>query len=339
MGSKAQVNDNKNTKMNKIINWGIIGLGKIANKFAADLQLSKNGRLYGVASREIHKAKEFGNTYNAVKYYGSYEELANDTEIDVIYIATPHPFHFENTMLCLQKNKAVLCEKPMGMNTEEVEIMVKEATSRNLFLMEGLWTRCIPATEKLMELLQEKIIGELLFIRADFGFKGDANPESRLYDKKLGGGSLLDIGIYPIYLSLLTLGIPIDLKAMARLTKAGVDSYCSIIFNYKNGAKASLESTFEAETPTTAYIYGSDGYIKLHRQFHHTEKITISRNGEKEILDIKYLGNGDIHEIEEVHTCLFNHQTESSKLPLKTSLTLISLIDKVKKEIGLTYKT
>lgn len=324
--------------MSKKINWGIIGLGKIANKFAADLRLSSGSTLYGVASRDISKAKAFGEKFNAIKYYGSYEELAGDAEIDIIYVATPHAFHFENTMMCLRKGKAVLCEKPMGMNSNEVALMIEEAKARNLFLMEGIWTRFIPGTEKLIELLNKKIIGDLSFIRADFGFKANFNPESRIYNKKLGAGSLLDIGIYPIYLSLLTMGVPMDIKAMARMTETGVDSYCSMLFDYENGAKANLESTIEEKTPTEAYIYGTNGSIKLHSRFHHTEKITISRKGEEEILDIKYKGNGYIHEIEEVNKCLLNQEIESSKLPFKTTIDLTALMDRVKKEIGLNYQ-
>jgi len=157
------------------INWGIIGLGKMANKFAHDLLLSERAVLHSVASRDIEKAKSFSLKFNSINYYDSYDELANNPEIDIVYIATPHSFHFENTMMCLKKGKSVLCEKPLGVNSKEVEIMQKEAKSRNLFLMEGIWTRFIPATEKLIELLNEKVIGNVLFIRADFGFKADFN--------------------------------------------------------------------------------------------------------------------------------------------------------------------
>ncbi len=324
--------------MSKKINWGIIGLGKIANKFAEDLRLSSDSVLYGVASREISKAKNFADKFNATKYYGSYEELASDPEVDVVYIATPHTFHFENSMMCLKNNKAVLCEKPMGINSDESNMLIAEAKSRNLFLMEGLWTRFIPATEKLLEILNKKLIGDLQFIRADFGFKGDLNFESRVYNKKLGGGSLLDIGIYPIYLSLLILGLPIDIKVMASMTKTNVDSTCSMLFHYKNGANANLESTIELDTPTEAYIFGTDGIIKLHSRFHHTERITISRNGKNEVFDIRYKGNGYIHEIEEVHKCLSNQDIESSKHPLKTSRDLMFLLDRVKEKIGLSYE-
>ncbi|MGK0448959.1 MAG: putative dehydrogenase [Polaribacter sp.] len=325
--------------MNKKIKWGIIGLGKIANKFAEDLQLLTDTELYAVASRDVEKAEKFSEKYNSKKFYASYEELAADAEIDVIYIATPNTFHFENTMMCLKKGKGVLCEKPLGINYREVETMVREAESRNLFLMEGIWTRFIPATKKLLQILDKKMIGDTLFIRADFGFKADTNPEGRLYNKKLGGGSLLDIGIYPIYLSLITLGIPIDIKVMARMTDTDVDSYCSMLFDYDNGAKAILESTIEANTPTEAYIYGSKGSLKLHSRFHHSEKITIFQNGETSTLNLKFKGNGYIHEIEEVNKCLLHGKIESSKLPLKTSINVIKLIDRIKAEIGLEYET
>ncbi|SEB52022.1 Predicted dehydrogenase [Tenacibaculum sp. MAR_2009_124] len=323
--------------MNKKINWGILGLGKIANKFANDLLLSNNANLHAVASRSFEKAKEFAKTYNANKSYDNYTELVEDPEIDIVYIATPHPFHFDNTMLCLLNNKAVLCEKPMGMDSSQVTLMIKEAQSRNLFLMEGLWTRFIPATEKLLEIINSGKIGDIEFVRADFGFKGDLNLKSRLYDKKLGGGSLLDIGIYPIYLSLLLLGIPDQIKAIASMTETEVDSSCSILFNYSEGVIANLDSTIESDTATEAFIYGSKGAIRIHQRFHHANKLTISINGNQEVLDIPYHGNGYLYEIEEANNCLLSGNTESSKHSLKNSLDLISVIDKVKDQIGLSY--
>jgi len=225
----------------------------------------------------------------------------------------------------------------MGINKQQVQELINEAKSRNLFLMEGMWTRFIPATEKMLQILQNKTIGEILFVRADFGFKAEYNPESRLFNKKLGGGSLLDIGIYPLYFSLLTLGNPTEIKAMARKTSTGVDSYCSVLLDYENNTKAGLESTFEADTPTEAVIYGSKGTIRLHKQFHHTEKLTVTCGSELETFDLKYKGFGYVHEIEEANQCLLNGKTESEKYSLQTSLELISLIDRVKKEIELEY--
>ena len=323
--------------MDNKIKWGILGLGNIAHLFAEDLRLSERAVLQSVASRDSDRARDFASRFNSRKYYGSYEELADDPDIDVIYVATPHTFHHEQTMMCLSKGKAVLCEKPMGIRSDEVKSMVAEARHRKLFLMEGMWTRFIPATEKVLELIQKDAIGELLFIRADFGFRTDAGPESRLYNKALGGGALLDIGIYPVYLSLLTMGLPAEIKAMARMTETGVDSYCSMLFGYKNGAKAVLESTFEAETPIEAVLYGTQGSLKLHSRFHHTEKITLTRGGEIESFDIAYKGNGYFHEIEEVNKCLLQNRLESPGYPLQASLNLMAVLDRVKKEISLTY--
>ena len=325
--------------MKNAIKWGIIGLGKIAEKFASDLLLSEKAMLHAVASRSLEKAKQFSAKHNAQNYYDSYEQLAQDSEVDIIYIATPHSFHFENTMMCLKHNKNVLCEKPIGIDMQQSQKMFDEAKSKNLFLMEGLWTRFIPATQKFIELLNQEVIGDLLFIRADFGFKADFDPESRVYKKELGAGSLLDIGIYPVYLSLLTLGIPKDIKVAARFTSTEVDSYCSMLFDYNNLAKASLESTIEADTPIEAYIYGTKGHIKLHSRFHHTEKITVFINGQlKEEFEIPYTGNGYLHEIEEVNNCLLNGYKESSKLTHQTSMDLITILDRVRKEIGIEYK-
>ncbi len=322
----------------KQINWGIIGLGKIAHRFASDLMLSENNVLYAVASRDKKKAKTFGQKFNAVKFFDSYEELIKDPDIDVVYIGTPHTFHFENTMMCFKYRKSVLCEKPMGIDYNEVNIMINEARSKNLFLMEGIWTRFIPATEKFIELLDQKIIGDINFIRADFGYNAEFNPESRIFNKNLGGGSLLDIGIYPIYLSMLVFGLPSNIKAMARMTETEVDSYCAMLFDYENSEKAILESTTEADTPIEAYIYGSKGYIKLHKSFHHSKKISVHINGKKEkVYELDYDGEGLLFEIEEVNKCILNNETESKKLPLSTSLDLIQIMDSVRKEIKLVY--
>lgn len=315
-----------------------MGLGKIANKFVSDLLQVEDTTLQGVASRDLDKARQFSVKYGAINHYGSYEELATDPTIDVIYVATPHVFHFENTMLCLKNGKSVLCEKPIGMNANEVAAMITEAKAQQLFLMEGMWTRFIPATEKLIQLLNDQVIGELISVHADFGFKGDFNLEGRVYNKKLGGGSLLDIGIYPIYLSLLALGTPSRIQATARMMETDVDSYCAMLFDYDNSRKAVLECTFESDTPTEAFIYGSNGSLKLHTRFHHTQKITWYQGKEmKEVFDLPYEGNGYGYEIEEANKCVRNRSLESQKLPHLMSMNLSTVMDRVRKEIGLVY--
>ena len=323
--------------MDKKINWGILGLGKIAHKFAEDLRLSDDAVLYAVASRDLDKATAFASNHHFAKFYGSYDALASDPGVDVVYIATPHALHFENTLMCLENGKAVLCEKPMGMDQGEVLRMVQTARRKKLFLMEGMWTRFIPAIGKYLELLQEQAIGEIISLHADFGFKAPYDVDSRIFNKGLGGGALMDIGIYPIYLSLITLGVPSEIKAMARMADTDVDSYCSMLFSYENSAKAVLEATFETATPTEATIYGTSGRIKLQRRFHHTETVTLYRGDSPENFDIPYRGHGYLPEIEEVNRCLHEGRTESPKLPLDASMELISIVDRVKPEIGLRY--
>ncbi len=324
--------------MSQKVRWGIIGLGGIAHKFAADMQRSETAILYGVASRSIEKATAFAQMYNAEKAFDSYEALVHNDEIDIVYIATPHTFHFENTMLCLQHDKAVLCEKPLGINLTQVQTMMQEAQSRNLFLMEAIWTRFMPSYQKVLQLVNENAIGTIVSIRADFGLRTTVNPEGRLYNKKLGGGSLLDIGIYPIFLSLLLLGMPSEIKAMARMTDTDVDSFCSMLFDYEHNAKAVLESTFEVDTPTEAYIYGTEGLIKLHRSFHHANTVTLYKNETETVFELPHTGIGYIHEIEAVNANVLNGDTENSMLPLAFSEQLMTIIDQVKAKIGLQYE-
>lgn len=325
--------------MSKTINWGIIGLGNIAHKFAADLLLADDANLKGVASRDEEKALQFAKKYHSDRHYTSYEEMAKDAEIDVIYVATPHVFHFEQTMMCLKAGKHVLCEKAFGMNAQEVQMMISEAQKRKLFLMEALWTRFIPITEKLLQLVQQKTIGEIKQIRADFGFMGDQNPDRRIYNKKLGGGSLLDVGIYPVYLSVLLLGSPLSIQALAEMTSTGVDAFCAMLFDYPQGEKAVLESSIEVKTPTEAYIFGDQGSIKLYPSFHHSEKLSIQIHDQKtEIIELKYKGNGYYHEIMEVHSCLHQGSIESKKMSHAMSLNLILTLDAIREKIGLFYE-
>ena len=325
-------------KNQKKIKWGIVGLGKIAVKFAEDLLLSQESELFAVASREIEKASIFAKEYGSKNAFGSYDELINHPEVDVVYIATPHSLHYELTKKCIENGKAVLCEEPMGLDAIQVKEMVDLARSKKVFLMEGIWTRLIPATKTFLKLMDDNIIGEIKHVRADFGFASTHSKESRILNKKLGGGSLLDVGIYPVYLSLLLLGEPKSMQVEALMTDTGVDKSCSMIFDYENGATSNLFSSIGENTPTEGEIIGTKGSIKLHSRFHHPQKITVNVIGETErTIEEEYRGGGYIHEIEEVNACLFQGKTESNLLPLDISLRLSKILDLVKKEISLDY--
>ncbi len=320
------------------IKWGVMGLGKIAGKFAADLILSENSLLYAVASRDIDKAKKFAAKHSAVNYYGSYRELAEDPGVDIVYIATPHPLHYENTMMCLENNKAVLVEKPIAMNYKQAKEMTDKAKEKGVFLMEAMWSRFIPSIEKALEIVDSGEIGEVIYTKGDFGFIGDPDPEKRVYNKKLGGGSLLDIGIYPLYLSQLFLGTPEKIQATARFSNTGVDSFLAALLEFKNNKKAFIESSFEFLTPTEGFIFGDKGFLKLHTRFHHTTKISVYHY-EDFARDINFdlKGNGYYYEIESVNKCLNEKLLENPKYTHSDSLNLISSMDKIRKIIGLEY--
>lgn len=213
----------------KTYKWGTIGLGHIAGKFADALAIAGNAVLEAVASRELRRAEQFGKEHGARKTYGSYEALAKDPDIDAVYIATPHAFHADLAMLCLRRGKAVLCEKPMALNYWQVKTMTDSAKANNAFMMEVMWTRFLPATEKMLELVQQGAIGDIHTITADFCFNAPFDPQGRLYNPALGGGALLDVGIYPLFLALLLLGRPKKIRARAKLSVTGVDESCQAV--------------------------------------------------------------------------------------------------------------
>lgn len=316
------------------IQWGILGLGKIARKMAHDLQLVPEAKLRAVASRSIEKAQTFAAEFSATKAYGSYEELCADSEVELIYIATPHSFHYEHARLAIAAGKGVLVEKPMTLQPEECRDLIALAKAQKVFLMEGIWTRFIPATEKYLSLLQEGRLGEIQSLKADFGFAAAYLPEGRLFNPHLGGGSLYDVGIYPLYLALLSLGNPYITTVDFEIGPSGVEVDCRIELTFEQGAKASLHSSLIHKTPTEAYISGTKADLKLHSRFHHSEKISLyPKAGNLEKFHLPYRGFGYVHEIIEVNRCIKLGLVESPKLPLALSLALNEVLFEVQSRI------
>ena len=320
-----------------MIRFGIIGLGKIAAKFAQDLTIHPKAKLQAVASRNGYKAQKFADKYSAAKHYGSYKKLIEDPKVDVVYIATPNHLHYSQALDCMEAGKAVLCEKPFALNASQVRKMIATAKARKVFLMEALWTRFIPATKQLIELIENGQIGQIQSLRADFGFPAPQDPNGRLFNPEMGGGSLLDIGIYPLYLSYLLLGKPESIAAQAEMHYTGVDSSCSIELSYPGGQTAILESSFLETTPTEAIIEGTEGGIYMHPRFHHCEKLSIEEKGKLKDLEIPYTGLGYFHEIDEVVNCLQQGKLQSELMPHKDSLALMELLDAVRSLIGLQF--
>lgn len=324
----------------KSYKWGIIGCGKIASKFAESITIVPDATLHAVASRTLSKAQAFGDTHGAAICYGSYEELVQDKALDAVYIATPHVFHKDNTLMTLAAGIPTLCEKPMAMNEKQVASMVKAARENKVFLMEAIWTRFIPAMQFLMQLIDDGTIGELKMVRADFGFNAPFDDTKRIYNRDLGGGALLDVGIYPIFLSKLLLGNPQSILASAVMASTGVDESCAMVFKYDdNNQMAILDASIGVSTAIEAWIYGTKGKIHIHNRFHQPKKITlydVDRNLINDF-DVPYIGNGYAYEIEEVQRCLAAGKTESDLLPLSFSLELIKIMDEVREICGIVY--
>ena len=322
--------------MTKKIKWGILGLGKIAHKFAQDLLSVNDAELYAVASRSEEKSKSFASKFGAKKYYSSYEDLVKDNSVDAIYIATPHAFHRAHSILCLQHKKAVLCEKPFAMNLQEVEDMIAVAKENNTLLMEALWTYFLSHYQYVLELIKSNKYGKLKQLEADFGFYTPYDTSSRVFKKEVGGGSLLDIGIYPIFAALSTLGKPETIDAKATFFENGADSSCSMVFNYTD-AKALLKSTLLEETPTEAIFTFRDAVVKIHTRFHEPSYISIIKDNKTETKKFNYKTIGYSYEIAHFNQLLRENKKESNIMTYVFSKQLIETLDKVRGIIRLVY--
>lgn len=322
--------------MKKTYNWAILGCGKIAKKFSEDLSLLPNANLYAAASRNLDNANRFAKELGFEKAYGSYEEMVNDSNVDVVYIATPHSKHLEHSILCLEHKKAVLCEKAFAMNSKEVQQMVDVSRKNKTFLMEAFWTIFQAKFLKVLELAKDKELGQLKFIKSDFMFKADFDPDKRLYNIDLGAGSLLDIGIYPIFRSLVLLGKPKTIKTMANIRPTGVEDSICMLFSYDNGAMAVLTSSFESSCKNETELCFEYGTIKFERDPEHP--ILLEKNGNQEEIGFGQ-PKGMGYELEAAHVmdCLDQGLIESPILPLSASQDLMEVLDAVRKDAGIVF--
>lgn len=325
--------------MGKVYNWAILGCGKIARKFAGNLQLLPNARLYATASRSLENALTFASEFGFEKAYGSYEEMVNDPEVDVVYIATPHSYHCEHVLLCLNHRKAVVCEKAFAMNSAEVKLMIETARKNNTFLMEAFWTMFQPSFQKAMQIISSGELGALKMVRSDFAFNAEYNPEKRLYNVELGGGSLLDIGIYPIFMSLMALGKPSEIKTMASFCPTGAEETILMSFSYPGGEMASLVSSFTSYSSIQTEFCCENGFLRLNRRFFTPTTITYWKTGEDEKTITFDKGIGFGYELEAAHVmeCLDAGKKESDLMTLSVSADLMEIIDRVRKDAGIVF--
>ena len=325
--------------MEKKIKWGILSTGHISNKFATALALLPEAELVAVASRNVETAKQFAEKHNVPKAYGSYDELANDPEIDVVYIGTPHTFHLENSVLCMRKGKGVLCEKALTINGAEAREMVRVAREENVFLMEAMITRHVPLVKKVLNWIEEGKIGEVRMVKASRCARGEFPPGARQLNPDLGGGSLLDVGIYVIsFASMIYRRPPVEAVGLCHIGDLGSDEQGVAVLKYDKGEIADLSYALRTAASNEAYILGTEGYIKIFDVFAVPTKASLFVNRQElETIEEPIVGNVLNYEAEEVMRCLKAGMKESPLMPLNESIQIMEIMDHLRKPWGLVY--
>ena len=320
-----------------MVRWGVMGPGAIAVGFADAMRLVDDGEIVAVASRSAERADTFGDQFGVPARYDSYAALGDDPNVDVVYVATPQSRHAPDTLAVLQMGKPVLCEKPFALNARLARQMVDESRARGLFLMEAIWSRYLPSYRAIVDVLGAGRIGEPLLVEADFGFRRPFDPEDRLFRLDLGGGGLLDLGIYPLQLCSLVLGYPEHAAAEGVIGETGVDEQVAAVLRHPGGGLGVIKAALRVGMTCTARISGTDGSIDIPALMHCPNAITVNTVAGSERIDCSYEGNGLRFEIEEVHRCLAAGETESPTMPLNETLVLATTLDSIRDQIGLVY--
>jgi len=318
--------------------WGILTAGKMSAKFTRALRLLDNAELYAVAARDSERAKHFADEFGFKIFYSGYEELASDPEVDIIYIASPHSHHFEHTMLCLKYRKAVLCEKAFSLNSREVQCMIDESRKKGVFLMEALWPPFQPIYRKTREVLQDGEAGRLVHLDARFGFQPPFDKNDRKYNLALGGGSLLDIGIYPVIDVLYFMGVPDEVSARASFTETGSEHSICITFAYSDGRMATVYSSFRTAAGIGTTLYCEKGNLLFSRGRDMSQRLSVSLNGQ-ESREYSLLPDGMGYQFEaaEVMKCLDEGRIESEVVPHAFSLNLMKTLDRIRNSAGILF--
>ena len=325
--------------MTEPIRWGIMSTGNIAHAFASALNHTPGADLVAVGSRNMETAEAFAEEHNIPNRHDSYASLANDPAVDIIYIGTPHIFHYDNMRLCLEAGKPVLCEKAFTINAREARTVIDIAREKNLFLMEALWTRFTPGLRKIQDMIDEGIIGELRTVTADFGINRPFDPQHRLYNPDLGGGALLDIGIYPLMLALTLLGEPDTIVSTAQFSELGMDTQMGVMLNYNSGQIGAVTATLQSDTPCVATINGSAGRIEIAANFWMPQEFTVIIGDDAEVHDMPFDFNGYEYEAMESMRCLREGLIESPIMPHSDTLIIMETMDAIRQQWGMTYPT
>lgn len=326
--------------MARPINWGVISTGNIANTFAETIAAMDDGKIVAVGSRTQTAASEFGMKHGITRRYANYAAVANDPDVEVVYVATPHVFHADNVRMCLEAGKHVLCEKPFTINAAEAEEIVALAREKNLFLMEAMWTRFLPAIATLRAWVADGRIGQPMALHANFVDNLPFDPEHRLFKRELGGGALLDVGVYVLSFAVMLFGIPDQVESTVRMGPSGVDAFNTLYLRYDDGRSALLTSGQQVKAINDARIVGTDGMIEVPEPFFVAEKLVhYSQSGQPTAQEfpLEVAGLGFTYEIREVHERIRAGETQSPILPLDESIAIMRLMDTIREPWGLRY--
>ena len=320
------------------IRWGVLGTGRIANTVSTAIEAVDGAELYAVASRSLEKAESFKDVHHASVAYGSYQELVRDKDVDIVYIATPHSEHYANAILCINAGKNILCEKPIAPNAAQAKEIAELARGKNVFLMEAIWTKFLPAIQKAMSWIQEGKIGEPRMLEAGFCFRSEPDPKDRLFAPSRAGGALLDVGVYPLNLASLVFGYdPEEVCGTATIGNTGVDEQGAARLKYKNGAVACTEFAIRTDGQNDAVIYGTEGEIRIPR-FWSAERAEIWKNGKlTERFERHFVKNGYEYEIMAVCNCLRHGEAACKTASVRDSIKILEMTDKLRKSLGERY--
>lgn len=319
------------------VRWGILGPGNIANRFAEGIRAVPDAELLAVASRDIARANAFADRWSVARRYGSYDDLVADADVDAVYVSTPHPFHAPCSLLAIKAGKAVLCEKPFTVNAHEAREVVEAAREKGVFVMEAMWTRFFPLMRRLRDMAAAGEMGEVLMVQADFGFRAGFNPEGRLFNPALAGGGLLDVGVYPLSLAVMLLGVPNRVSGLARLGETGVDELAAFTLGFPSGGLASLTTGVRVSTPHEAFICATEGSAHIPAPWWVPEKMTV-RVGRRTVeYSEPKLASGFEYEIAEASRCIREGLRESPVLPLDETVAIVDVMDQLRAIWGVRY--
>eukprot|EP00735_Rhodelphis_limneticus_P010199 TRINITY_DN2928_c2_g1::TRINITY_DN2928_c2_g1_i1::g.4220::m.4220 TRINITY_DN2928_c2_g1::TRINITY_DN2928_c2_g1_i1::g.4220 ORF type:complete len:357 (+),score=50.14,sp/Q642M9/DHDH_DANRE/38.42/1e-76,GFO_IDH_MocA/PF01408.17/2.9e-29,GFO_IDH_MocA_C/PF02894.12/0.00066,F420_oxidored/PF03807.12/0.0016,Semialdhyde_dh/PF01118.19/0.025,NAD_binding_3/PF03447.11/0.077 TRINITY_DN2928_c2_g1_i1:46-1071(+) len=334
----------------QLIRWGIVGTGRIAHDFVTALQVSKNGHAHSVASRSLTSAQTFATAHNIPNAFGSYEELIQSPEVDVMYIATPQHLHKDLCLQCIAANKNILCEKPMTLNLQEAKEVIDAAKKQGVFFMEGNWMLCMPLIRRIFELIDQNTIGEVTHIFTDFGWKNDFQANPSIGDPATGGGSLLALGVYTFGLPLAIYDqLPSKLKAVGSMSEGGVDLQTTTSMQFGPNQLATVSSSIISNLPGHAVICGTKGQIRIPFPFLCPTKLVVHHTGSsdntveecpmpKNSGTFNFINSsGLLYEAEEVHRCLRVGLKESPFVSHEFSLRCMEVQDQIRKEVGLKF--